>query len=126
MDDRTRYERGMKVRRATLGDAYVDQTLENRTEFNADFQEYITRIAWGDVWTRPGLSLKLRSIVVITSTLSTRSWDEFRLHVRGALANGVTREEIKEIILHCAVYAGVPPANHAMKVAQSVFAEEGL
>ena len=73
MDDRTHCERGMQVRRATLGDAYVDQTLENRTEFNADFQEYITRIASGDVWARPSLSLKLRSIVVITLTLSTRS-----------------------------------------------------
>ena len=126
MDDRTRYEEGMKVRRATLGDAYVDQTLKNRTEFNTDFQEYITRIAWGDVWTRPGLSGKLRSIVVITSTLSTRNWDEFRLHLKGALNNGVTKGEIKEIILHCAVYAGVPPANHAMKVAQSVFDELGI
>jgi 4-carboxymuconolactone decarboxylase len=115
----------MKVRRATLGDAYVDQSLKARTDFNTDFQEFITRIAWGDVWTRPGLERKLRSIVVIVSTLSLGHWDEFRLHLRGALNNGVTRDEIKEIILHCAVYAGVPAANHAMKEAQSVLADLG-
>ena len=123
MDDKTRYEQGMNIRRATLGDAYVDKSIRERTDFNTDFQEYITRIAWGDVWARPGLERKLRSIVVITSTLSTRNWDEFRLHLRGAINNGVTKDEIKEIILHCAVYAGVPPANHAMKEAQAVFAE---
>ena len=126
MDDKTRYEQGMNIRRATLGDAYVDKSIRERTDFNTDFQEYITRIAWGDVWARPGLERKLRSIVVITSTLSTRNWDEFRLHLRGAINNGVTKDEIKEIILHCAVYAGVPPANHAMKEAQAVFAEMGI
>src|SRR5262249_37288471 len=87
MDDKTRYEAGMWVRRATLGDAYVDQSLKARNDFNTDFQEFITRIAWGDVWTRPGLERKLRSIVVIVSTLSLGHWDEFRLHLRGALNN---------------------------------------
>ena len=123
LDEKTRYDNGMKTRRAVLGDAWVDKSEKGRTDFNADWVEFITRTAWNDVWNRPGLQRRDRSIIVLSSTISTRNWDEFKIHVRGALNNGMTREEIKEVILQCAIYAGVPPANHAFKIAGEVFAE---
>lgn len=114
---------GMKTRRAVLGDAYVDKAVASVTSFNAEFQEFITRSAWNDVWNRPGLDRRARSIVVLSITIGMRHWGEFRIHVRGALNNGLSRDEIKEILIQSAIYAGVPAANHAFKEAAAVFAE---
>lgn len=125
-DGATRHADGMKVRRAVLGDAWVDKATKGKTAFNADFQDFITRTAWGDVWTRPGLDLKARSIIVLSIACALGAWEEFRLHVRGAIHNGVTQAEIAEILLQCGIYAGVPRANHAFKEARAVFAEMGL
>ncbi len=118
------HEEGMKVRRAVLGDAHVDRAEANKTEFTEDFQDFITRYAWGDVWSRPGLDRRTRSIVTLTALVSLRAENEIAMHVRGALRNGLTPEEIKEVILHTAVYAGVPAANSAFAIAQKVIAEE--
>lgn len=123
MDDRERYEKGMTVRRAVLGDAHVDRSLQNRNSFNEEFQDLITRYAWGEIWTRPGLSRHARSLIVIATTVALNRTEEFRLHVRAALNNGVTREEIKEVLLQTAIYCGVPAANSAFHTAQAVFAE---
>lgn len=123
MDDETRHAQGMKVRRATLGDAYVDRASANAPPFSADWQDFITRTAWGDVWCREGLDRRSRSLLVLGVTVALRHWGEFRIHLRGALNNGLTRDEIKEALIHCAIYAGVPAANHAFKEAQAVFAE---
>ena len=117
-------EQGMKVRRAVLGDAHVDLAEANKTEFTEDFQDFITRYAWGDIWSRPGLDRRTRSIVTLTALVSLRAENEIAMHVRGALRNGLTPEEIKEVILHTAVYAGVPAANSAFAIAQKVIAEE--
>jgi 4-carboxymuconolactone decarboxylase len=118
-----RFDAGMKTRRAVLGDAWVDRANANRDAFNSDFQDYITRMCWNDVWNRPGLDRKTRSIIVLSITIALRHWDEFRLHLGGALNNGLTRDEIKEVLLQSAVYAGVPAANHAFKEARAFFAE---
>jgi len=123
MDERERYEKGLSVRRAVLGDAHVDRSLNNRTEFNEEFQDLITRYAWGEIWTRPGLPRKTRSLLTIAMIVALNRPDEFRLHIRGALNNGVTREEIKEVLLHAAIYCGVPAANSAFHAAQEVFSE---
>lgn len=113
---------GMAVRRAVLGDAHVDRSIAHSSSFTESFQDYITRTAWGDVWTRPGLDRRTRSIITLTALLSLGHENELRLHIRGALNNGLTRDEIGEIFLHAAVYAGVPAANSAFAVAQEVFA----
>lgn len=123
MDERERYDRGMTVRRAVLGDAHVERTLTRRTPFNEEFQELITRYAWGEIWTRPGLARHTRSLLTIALMVALNRSDEFRLHVRAAFNNGVTRDEIKEVILHCAIYAGVPAANSAFHMAEEVFAQ---
>jgi len=123
MDDRERYEKGMAVRRAVLGDVHVDGSLKNRNPFNEEFQDLITRYAWGEIWTRPGLSRHARSLIVIATTVALNRTEEFRLHVRAALNNGVSREEIKEVLLQTAIYCGVPAANTAFHTAQAVFAE---
>jgi 4-carboxymuconolactone decarboxylase len=123
MDDRERYEKGMTVRRAVLGDAHVDRSLQNRNSFNEEFQDLITRYAWAEIWTRPGLSRHTRSLIVIATTIALNRTEELRLHVRAALNNGVTREEIKEVLLQTAIYCGVPAANSAFHTAQAVFAE---
>jgi 4-carboxymuconolactone decarboxylase len=122
-DEKTRYENGMKVRRAVLGDAWVDKSLANVTPFNKEFQEFITRTAWGDVWTRPGLDRRMRSVGVLSTTIALGAWDEFRLHVRAAINNGLTQDEIKEVIIQSAIYSGVPKANHAFKEAGDVLTE---
>jgi 4-carboxymuconolactone decarboxylase len=122
-DETTRYDNGMGVRRAVLGDAWVDRSLANVTPFNKEFQEFITRTAWGDVWTRPGLDRRMRSVGVLSTTIALGAWDEFRLHVRAALNNGLTRDEIKEVIMQSAIYSGVPKANHAFKEAGDVLTE---
>jgi 4-carboxymuconolactone decarboxylase len=106
-----------------LSDAYVDGTVKKRTPFNTEFQDFITAIAWNDVWNRPGISRRERSFIVLSITIGLRHWDEFRIHIRGALNNGLTRDEIKEILIQSAIYAGVPSANHAFKEAAAVFAE---
>ena len=123
MDDRERYEAGMKVRRAVLGDAHVDRSLTKRTEFNNEFQDLITRYAWGEIWTRPGLPRHTRSLLTVGLMVVLNRSDEFKLHVRAAFNNGVTRDEIKEVILQCAIYAGVPAANSAFHMAEEVFAQ---
>ena len=123
MDERDRYEAGLKIRRAVLGDAHVDATLEKRNDFNDAFQDLITRYAWGEIWTRPGLPRHTRSLLTLALMIALNRGDEFRLHVRAAFNNGVTRDEIKEVILQCAIYAGVPAANGAFHLAEQVFAE---
>lgn len=117
------YERGMGVRREVLGDAHVDAAVEQTTEFTADFQDLITRYAWGEIWARPGLDRRTRSCITLTALVALRREEELAMHVRAALRNGLTPEEIKEVLLHCAVYCGVPAANGAFAIAQRVLAE---
>jgi len=123
MDERDRYETGMKVRRAVLGDAHVDRTLTRRNDFNSEFQELITRYAWGEIWTRPGLPRHTRSLLTVAMMVALNRADEFRLHVRAAFNNGVTRDEIREVLLQAAIYCGVPAANTAFHLAEEVFAQ---
>ena len=123
MDDRERYAEGMTVRRAVLGDAHVDRSLKAGNAFNEEFQDLITRYAWGEVWARPGLSRHTRSLITLALMIAINRGDEFRMHVRAAFNNGVTREEIKEVILQCAIYCGVPAANAAFHMAQDVFTQ---
>ena len=117
------YERGMKVRREVLGDDYVDASIEQTTPFTVDFQELITRYAWGETWSRPGLDRKTRSCITLTALMARGLHEEVGLHVRGALRNGLTEEEIKEVFLHGAIYCGMPAARAAFAVAQPVLAE---
>jgi 4-carboxymuconolactone decarboxylase len=121
-DDPT-HERGMEVRREVLGDDYVDASMERTMPFTADFQDLITRYAWGEIWTRPGLDRKTRSCITLTALMAQGQLEELALHVRGALRNGLTEEEIKEVFLHGAIYCGVPAARAAFAVAQPVLAE---
>lgn len=123
MNDDERYEQGMTVRRAVLGDAHVDRAVANTTEVTADFQELITRYAWGEIWSRPGLARRDRSIAVLSSLIALHHWEELGMHVRAALTNGLTRDEIIEVILQSAVYAGVPAANRAFAIAQDVLGD---
>lgn len=123
MDDAERHRQGTTVRRAVLGDAHVDRATATATEVTADFQDFITRYAWGDVWSRPGLSRAQRSIITLTALAILRQEEELAMHMRGALRNGLTPGEIKEILLQVAVYAGVPAANRAFAVAARVLAE---
>lgn len=123
MDEIERYQQGMATRRAVLGEAYVDKATASVTPFNRDFQEFITRTAWNDIWNRPGLDRRSRSIIVLSIATALGAWGEFRIHVRGALNNGLSRDEVKEVLMQAGVYAGVPAANHAFKEAASVFAE---
>jgi 4-carboxymuconolactone decarboxylase len=122
-DDRKRHDAGMKVRRAVLGDAHVDRTVKNRNAFNEEYQDLITRYAWGEIWTRPGLPRHTRSLVTLALMVALNRGDEFKMHVRAALNNGVSRDEIKELLLQCAIYAGVPAANSAFHMAQEVMSE---
>jgi 4-carboxymuconolactone decarboxylase len=117
MDDRKRHETGMKIRREVLGEAHVDRAQSQENEFNADFQDLITRYAWGEIWARPELDRKTRSLVTIGMMIALNRTDEFRLHLRAALNNGVTREQIREVLLHSAIYCGVPAANSAFHTA---------
>lgn len=116
-------DNGMKTRREVLGDAYVDAALEKSTPFTADFQDFITRYAWGEVWSRPGLDRKTRSVVTLTALMAGGHLEELGTHVEGALRNGLTEEEIKEVFLQGAIYCGVPAANAAFAVARRVIAE---
>lgn len=123
MDDRERYQQGMAVRRAVLGDAHVEQSLKNRNEFNQEFQDLITRYAWGEIWARPGLPRHTRSLIVVATMVALNRTEELKLHIRAAFHNGVTRDEIKEVLLQAAIYCGVPAANSAFHIAEAVFAE---
>ena len=115
-----RHDAGMRVRREVLGDEHVDRAVERTTGFTREFQELITRYAWGEIWTRPGLDRKTRSCITLTALMARGQLEELALHVRAALRHGLTEEEIKEVLLHGAIYCGVPDANAAFAVAQRV------
>lgn len=122
MDERERYKQGMKVRREVLGDAYVDGAQKNISPFNEEFQDLITRHAWGEIWTRPGLERSTRSLITIAMMVALNREAELKLHLRAAANNGVTRDQIKECLMQAAVYCGVPAANAAFHLAEEVFA----
>ncbi|OJX65245.1 MAG: 4-carboxymuconolactone decarboxylase [Micrococcales bacterium 73-13] len=121
--DETRREQGMAVRRAVLGDEHVDRANAGITELTADFQDFITRTAWGDVWSRPGLARRDRSIAVLSALITAGNFEEVPMHYRAAVRNGLTREELIEVVLQSAVYAGVPRANHAFKLLQQTLGD---
>ena len=124
MDEKERHERGMARRRKVLGAPWVDRANAKKTPFNEEFQDFITRAAWGEIWTRPHYDERTRRVLVIGTMIALAQWDEFRLHVRAALTEGgFTQDDIKEIILQQAIYCGVPAANHAFKEAAEVIAE---
>ena len=125
LSDASRYEQGMSVRRAVLSDAHVDRANAQTTAFTADFQDFITRTAWGDIWSRPGLDRRSRSIAVLTALIAHGHETELAMHVRAARTNGLTVEEITEVILQAGLYCGVPAANSAFVVAQRVLEELG-
>ena len=122
MDERERYEAGLGVRRAVLGDQHVDRSLARRNAFNEEFQNLITRYAWGEIWTRPGLDRKTRSCITLAMMVALNRADEFKMHVRAAFNNGLTENDIKEILLQTAIYCGLPAANSAFHMAEEVFA----
>ena len=126
MDERERHDKGMTVRRAVLGDAHVDRATARKSALTAEFQELITRYAWGEVWTRPGLARHTRSLLTIAMMVALNRPDEFKLHVRAAFNNGVTKDEIKEVLLQAAIYCGVPAANSSFHMAEEVFAQMDL
>ena len=123
MDERERYTSGMKVRRAVLGEPHVAKAEAAKTPFSEPYQDLITRYAWGEIWARPGLQRHTRSLLTLAMMVALNRNDEFRMHVRAAANNNVTREEIQEVLLQAAIYCGVPAANSAFHIAQEVFAE---
>jgi 4-carboxymuconolactone decarboxylase len=123
MDQTETYENGLKVRRAVLGDVHVDRSLAQISPFNSEFQDLITRYAWGEIWTRPGLARHTRSLLTLAIMVALNRGEEFKMHVRAACNNGATRDEIKEVLLQTAIYCGVPAANAAFHAAEEVFAE---
>jgi 4-carboxymuconolactone decarboxylase len=118
------YDEGMEVRREVLGDDHVDATAAKTTEFTREFQDLLTRYAWGEIWTRPGLDRRTRSAITLTALIATGRFEELRMHVRAALRNGLEEDEIKEVLLQSAIYCGVPAANSAFAVAQEVLEED--
>jgi 4-carboxymuconolactone decarboxylase len=118
------HDEGMRVRREVLGDEHVEHAVERTTDFTRDFQDLITRYAWGEIWTRPGLDRKTRSCITIAALVALGRDHELELHLRAALRNGLTADEIKEVLLHSAVYCGVPAANSAFAIAQRVLDEQ--
>jgi 4-carboxymuconolactone decarboxylase len=120
MDDETRTRQGMAIRREVLGNSHVDRAIARTTDFTAPFQEFLTRYAWGDIWSRPGLSRAERSMVTLTALAVLRQDEELAMHVRAALANGLAPSQIQEVLLQVAVYAGVPAANRAFAIAADV------
>jgi 4-carboxymuconolactone decarboxylase len=124
MDERERFAKGLEVRRAVLGDKHVNKSLEKRDSFTEEFQDLVTRHAWGEIWTRPGLPRHTRSLITLAMLIALNREGEIRLHLRGAMNDGVTRDEIKELFLQAAVYCGVPAANAAFRAAEEVFADE--
>jgi len=123
MDEHERYEEGMRMRRAVLGDAHVNRAEAQRDSFDEEFQNLITRYAWGEIWTRPGLPPHTRSLVTIALMIALNRGEELRLHLRAAANSGVTPEQIREVLLHCAIYCGVPAANAAFHAAKEVLNE---
>ena len=123
MDERERYQQGMRVRREVLGDAHVDNSLKKMTEFNEPFQNLITRYAWGEIWSRPGLPRETRSMMTLAMMVALNRTEELRMHLRAALGIGLTKEQIQEVLLQTAIYCGVPAANAAFHAAEEVFAE---
>jgi len=119
------HTRGMETRRAVLGDEHVDRAIARTSAFTADFQDFLTRYAWGEIWSRPGLDRRTRSCITVMALIALGREDELEMHVRAALRNGVTADEIKEVILQSAVYCGVPAANGAFAIAQRVLEGEG-
>ncbi len=124
LSDGERYDQGMTVRRSVLGDAHVDRAVANTTPLTADFQDFITRVAWGDIWSRPGLDRRMRSVAVLTALIAHGHHEELAMHLRAALSNGLTVAEIREVILQSAVYCGVPAANTAFRIAAEVLPAE--
>lgn len=125
MTDADRHEQGKQLRRAVLGDEHVDRAEAGTTAFTEDFQDLITRYAWGEIWTRSGLDRRMRSAITMTALVARGHYEELALHVRAALRNGLTPDEIAEVLLHSAIYCGVPAANSAFRVALRVLEEEG-
>ena len=125
MDEKDRLKEGMQLRREILGDRHVDRAQQSSDAFTADFQDLLTRYAWGEVWGRPGVTRSTRSLVTIAILVALNRPDELRMHLRAALQNGVSSEEIKEVLLHCALYCGLPAANSAFHIAQEVCREAG-
>jgi len=124
LTDGQRHTQGMEVRRAVLGDAHVDRAVAGTVPLTADFQDLITRYAWGDIWSRPGLARRERSVAVLTALIALGHHEELAMHLRAAIRNGLTQDEIVEVILQSAIYCGVPAANTAFRIAKDVFAEE--
>ncbi len=122
MDESERYDRGLHMRRRVLGDAYVERALARRDSFTSEFQDLLTRYAWGEIWTRPGLDERTRRLLVLAMTVALGRGEEFKLHLRAAVEHGVTPEEIKEVLLQAAIYCGVPAANSAFHTAAEVLA----
>jgi 4-carboxymuconolactone decarboxylase len=118
------YDRGLETRRVVLGDDHVDGAIRSTTELTADFQSFITRYAWGEIWSRPGLDRKTRSCITLTALVALNRPEELEMHVRAALRNGLTPDEIREVLLHCAVYCGVPAANSAFAIAKRVLEDD--
>lgn len=123
MEDSERYKKGLEIRRDVLGKDYVDQALAKINEFNGPFQEFITRYAWGEVWGRSGLTRRERSLITLAMLVALNREAEFRLHVRAAFRNGVTVEELRELLLHSGIYCGIPAANAAVRIAEDVINE---
>lgn len=123
MDEKDRYEAGLTKRREVLGDVYVEAALTSGNAFNAEFQDLITRYAWGEIWTRPGLDVSTRRLLVMAITAAMGRWDEFRLHLRAALDGGVAPDDIKELLLQTAIYAGLPAANTGFRIARELMAD---
>jgi 4-carboxymuconolactone decarboxylase len=126
MDERQRYEQGIETRRAVLGDRHVDATLKNRNEFTDAFQDFITRYAWGEIWNRPGLPKETRSMLTLAMMVALNRPDELRMHLNAALNVGVTREQIREVLLQSAIYCGLPAANSAFHIAMEVFSQQQM
>lgn len=125
MHEKDRYEAGLCVRKQVLGEPHVERSLANQNAFNEEFQDLITRYAWGEIWTRPGLDHRTRRLLVLGITAGMSRWEEFRLHMRAALEGGVSVDDIKEVLLQTAIYAGVPAANTGFHIAQEVMKELG-
>ncbi|GAB2897822.1 4-carboxymuconolactone decarboxylase [Paraburkholderia jirisanensis] len=124
MNDNERYDAGMQVRRGVLGDAHVDRSLTNRSELTEEFQDFITRYAWGEIWTRDGLPRHTRSMLTIAMMVALNRSEELALHLRAAKNSGVSRDQIKEVLMQTAIYCGVPAANSAFHLADRIFREE--
>jgi 4-carboxymuconolactone decarboxylase len=126
MDEQERHEVGMSLRRSVLGNEHVDRAEAAKTDFDEEFQDLITRYAWGEIWTRPGLPQHTRRLMTIALMVALNRGDEFRMHLRAAVNDGVTEEEIREVLLHCAVYCGVPAANSAFHAAKEILSERKI